>query len=285
MLNQWISGLVAGACSTSVCHPFDLIKAQLQIDTCSNGHFVNEGAKIRSAISSLVASESKSPRWRNLYRGFRANLVANTITWASYFAIYTRTKEAAGNFLLFVTGDRLNGGGIFVAATSAGFLTCLISNPLWSVKTRVFLQPEKFSDGFVRPHLQVVKTEGPRALYRGLLPGILATSHGGLQFVAYELLKNAFPLSTSDGGISIWKPIFFSAISKVFASVATYPTQVLRTRLQLSGALSFTEAVKSLLRKEGVYGLFKGIIPNTLKLLPSTCITFTVYEVLNHAFA
>ena len=41
----------------------------------------------------------------------------------------------------------------------------------------------------------LVKTyrfEGIRGLYKGFLPGVLGVSHGALQFMAYEEMKNSF---------------------------------------------------------------------------------------------
>lgn len=34
-------------------------------------------------------------------------------------------------------------------------------------------------------------------------------------------------------------------------------------------------------RNEGVGGLYKGLVPNTLRVLPSSAITFMVYEAVN----
>jgi hypothetical protein len=38
----------------------------------------------------------------------------------------------------------------------------------------------------------IIRDEGWTALYRGLLPGILLTSNGAIQFVVYEWMKKRF---------------------------------------------------------------------------------------------
>lgn len=80
-------------------------------------------------------------------------------------------------------------------------------------------------------------TEGIRAFYSGLSPALLGLTHVAVQFPAYEYLKTRF---TGQGmgeapvsGKSEWPGILSaSIISKIMASSATYPHEVIRTRLQ-----------------------------------------------------
>jgi len=74
------------------------------------------------------------------------------------------------------------------------------------------------------------------------------------------------------------------AASKLAASLVTYPQQVIRSRLQQRNsryALKYRTAwntFKVTLRREGVPGLYKGLVPNVLRVMPSSAITFVVYE-------
>jgi solute carrier family 25 (mitochondrial folate transporter), member 32 len=38
----------------------------------------------------------------------------------------------------------------------------------------------------------IYKQEGVRGLYRGFIPGMFGVSHGALQFMTYEEMKNAY---------------------------------------------------------------------------------------------
>ncbi len=120
--------------------------------------------------------------------------------------------------------------------------------------------------------------------YRGLLPSLLSVSHGAVQFMLYEEFKIARrhrlkdrsqPLHTVD-------IIFLSSLSKLMASSATYPLQVIRSRLQNFGASSFYAGLFSVVaqtwRREGIPGFYKGLVPNLARVVPSTCMTFVVYE-------
>lgn len=73
-----------------------------------------------------------------------------------------------------------------------------------------------------------------------------------------------------------------SSLSKVFAGSVTYPYQVVRSRLQTYEAhllyRGTTDAVVKIWRKEGLRGFYKGLGPNLFRVLPSTWVTFLVYE-------
>ncbi len=75
-----------------------------------------------------------------------------------------------------------------------------------------------------------------------------------------------------------------AAISKIVATVATYPTQVFRARLQVrpehgwQSYGGFLDVVKRVWKEEGLLGYYKGLGPNLVRVLPSTMVTFGVYE-------
>ncbi|KAG0202053.1 hypothetical protein BGX28_005303 [Mortierella sp. GBA30] len=80
-----------------------------------------------------------------------------------------------------------------------------------------------------------------------------------------------------------------AASSKVTATVATYPYQVLRSRLQMmssgqNGEPAYTgvmDCIRRIKRAEGILGFYKGVAPNVIRVLPGTCITFLVYETVS----
>ena len=83
------------------------------------------------------------------------------------------------------------------------------------------------------------------------------------------------------------KPVEYlvmASASKIFASVCTYPYQVVKARMQTESRLlkenydSVSDTIKSVIRKEGMRGFYKGMGINIVRVLPGTCITFGVYE-------
>ena len=129
---------------------------------------------------------------------------------------------------------------------------------------------------------QIYQAEGLRGFYRGLLPSLFGVSHGALQFMAYEMLKTHRRTTRVEGVLNTTDYLVLSGLAKALAGSATYPYQVIRTRLQMYNADSTYNGVRDVVtqvwRKEGLAGFYKGLGPNLVRVMPSTWVTFLVYE-------
>ncbi len=130
----------------------------------------------------------------------------------------------------------------------------------------------------------IFRSEGVLGFYRGLVPSIIGVSHGALQFMAYEQLKiyRAMSIPGGEKDLSALDFLLLSGVAKVFAGSTTYPYQVIRTRLQMYDAKETyrgaSDVVTKVWKKEGLAGFYKGLGPNLLRVLPSTWVTFLIYE-------
>ena len=185
----------------------------------------------------------------------------------------------------------------------------LMTNPIWVVKTRMCLQvsspqiPCKTSAaqtqyrGLFHGLASIWKQEGILGLYSGIVPALWSTIHGSIQFVIYEDLKRRrvdhagyapeAQLPTADY-------FAIAATSKTCATTVTYPLQVLRSRLQdhtrVTGSSERQQAngmlklARQLWQQEGIRPFYRGMLPNIIRVMPSTCITFVTYEHLHRLF-
>lgn len=102
--------------------------------------------------------------------------------------------------------------------------------------------------------------------------------------MAYEKLK-IYRSRSEPGGprkLGSFDFLFLSGISKIFAGGVTYPYQVVRARLQMYDAQATYKGARDVVvqvwKQEGWGGFYKGLGPNLLRVMPSTWVTFLVYE-------
>ena len=70
-------------------------------------------------------------------------------------------------------------------------------------------------------------------------------------------------------------------VSKLIATLITYPCQNLRARKQagdLAIAANSPTTLNNILQKEGFCGLYRGLVPTLIHVTPNVCIVFLAYE-------
>jgi solute carrier family 25 folate transporter 32 len=73
------------------------------------------------------------------------------------------------------------------------------------------------------------------------------------------------------------------------ASLATYPHEVIRTRLQNQTRKPYKykgilHAIKIMSKEEGLSGFYKGLTTNLLRTVPSSAMTILTYELIVRKF-
>lgn len=199
------------------------------------------------------------------------NMVGNSTSWGMYFLWYGMAKDliATTRGLHGKEREKLSSSDYFFAAGASGVLTACVTNPIWVIKTRMLSTARNTPGAYtstVQGVLSLWRTEGLRGFYRGLTPSIIGVSHGSVQFMAYESLKNHWALSRAGGkeGLTNWDVFLLSATSKMFAGSITYPYQVVRARLQTYDAQTkykgVVDVVKQVAKYEGWSGFYKGYV-------------------------
>ncbi|KAI1894113.1 hypothetical protein AGOR_G00112480 [Albula goreensis] len=273
-----VAGLSGGVVSTMVLHPLDLVKIRFA---------VSDGLELRPKYQGMLhcmKSVWQLEGIRGLYQGVTPNIWGAGASWGLYFFFYNAIKA----YNQEGRQSELSATEHLVSAAQAGAMTLCITNPIWVTKTRLVLQynadpSQKQYRGMLDALVKIYRQEGIPGLYRGFVPGLFGTSHGALQFMAYEELKrdyNKYRNKSSDAQLNPLEYITMAALSKIFAVASTYPYQVVRARLQdqhnkYNGAV---DVIKRTWRNEGVFGFYKGMVPNLIRVTPACCITFVVYE-------
>ncbi|XAR72322.1 hypothetical protein NMG60_11018920 [Bertholletia excelsa] len=284
------AGAAAGAIAATFVCPLDVIKTRLQVRGSPEAFPSGQrGSVIVTSLQNIIRTEG----FKGMYRGLSPTLLALLPNWAVYFSVYSHLKDLLHSH--GDNGDQLSFGANMIAASGAGAATAIATNPLWVVKTR--LQTQGMRPGVV-PYTgifsalrRIAHEEGIRGMYSGLLPSLAGISHVAIQFPTYERMKSYLARrdNTTTSKLSPGKVAIASAVSKVVASVMTYPHEVVRSRLQEQGQLRNSEVlytggidcIKKVFQKEGLPGFYRGCATNLLRTTPSAIITFTSYEMIH----
>ncbi|XP_023558111.1 mitochondrial folate transporter/carrier, partial [Octodon degus] len=284
-----VAGVSGGVLSNLALHPLDLVKIRFA---------VSDGLELRpkyKGILHCLATIWKLDGLRGLYQGVTPNVWGAGLSWGLYFLFYNAIKS----YKTEGRGERLEATEYLISAAEAGKAACepchlpnltsiyIVFNTRHQVCLSNYVSDHRQYKGMFNTLVKIYKCEGVRGLYKGFVPGLFGTSHGALQFMAYELLKlkyNQHLERLPEAQLSTAEYISVAALSKIFAVAATYPYQVVRARLQ-DQHMSYSgvgDVITRTWRKEGISGFYKGIAPNLIRVTPACCITFVVYENVSH---
>uniref|UniRef100_A0A1I8FZI2 Solute carrier family 25 member 32 n=2 Tax=Macrostomum lignano TaxID=282301 RepID=A0A1I8FZI2_9PLAT len=283
------AGVAGGLLSTLALHPLDLVKIRFQVDEGVGASGRPSSRPVYRGLMHALSSIYRTQGLTGLYAGVVPNLWGAGASWGLYFLFYEAAKVQLQG------GDRtarLPAGHLMGAAAASGAVTLMFTNPIWVCKTRLCLQYGLGSGTSVAAHryrgmlhalYSIARLEGLPGLYKGYLPGLFGVSHGAIQFLVYEKMKNQYTSAyqlAANAKLPTLVYLGCAALSKIVAAATTYPYQVVRSRLQEQhresrGAL---RVCRDLLAVEGWRGFYKGLLPTLLRVTPACCITFVVYE-------
>ncbi|RZF46190.1 hypothetical protein LSTR_LSTR011544 [Laodelphax striatellus] len=164
-------------------------------------------------------------------------------------------------------------------ATNKCFLFCngLMDHICPCIPTKSSSHFNGTMDAFVK----IARNEGVLSLWSGLSPTlVLAVPATVLYFVSYEQLRTrildryrAYGNGTSVAARlnqPLWVPLVSGCFARIIAATTVSPIELVRTKMQ-SKRLTYTEmciALQSLMKTEGLRGLWKGVGPTLLRDVP-----------------
>ncbi|CAI9297613.1 unnamed protein product [Lactuca saligna] len=139
--------------------------------------------------------------------------------------------------------------------------------------------------------LRIANEEGFRAFWKGNLVTIAhRLPYTAVNFYAYEqfkkLLKSIPSIGNNSESAAADACVHFvgGGMSGITAAMATYPLDLVRTRLAAQRSTVYYHgighALRTIIRDEGFVGLYKGLGATLLGVGPSIAISFSVYEML-----
>eukprot|EP00571_Detonula_confervacea_P016625 CAMPEP_0172309186 /NCGR_PEP_ID=MMETSP1058-20130122/9552_1 /TAXON_ID=83371 /ORGANISM="Detonula confervacea, Strain CCMP 353" /LENGTH=269 /DNA_ID=CAMNT_0013021765 /DNA_START=359 /DNA_END=1168 /DNA_ORIENTATION=+ len=188
------------------------------------------------------------------------------------------------------------------AGAVAGTTACVACYPLDLVRTRLTTQLDgkETYRGITDAFAKIAKNEGSMGLYSGLGPTLMvAVPNFSISWVVYGSLKEYMiedelfynlrkvDVDTGEHKLGHILTLCCGAASGILSTLVTFPFDTVRRRMQIQGQhfapeerLTGVQMIRSLLKKDGVKGFYRGLRPEVLKVVPMVGTMFTVYEML-----
>ncbi|KAL8938686.1 MAG: hypothetical protein Q9211_003088 [Gyalolechia sp. 1 TL-2023] len=299
-LGYFLAGGIAGVVSRTATAPLDRLKVYLIAQTNVKDEAIKaakSGAPVQAAKhASRPMIEASKTLWRmggirSLFAGNGLNVIKVMPESAIKFGSYEGSKRLLANLEGHNDPKALKPWTQFLAAGLGGMISQFVKFRMQCETVEGGLHGNKLISDTAR---KLWKKNGIRSFYRGLPMGLLGMfPYSAIDLTTFEYTKR-FVVSynakkrhcheddASPGNFAI---ACMGAFSGAFGASVVYPLNLLRTRLQSQGTAThpptytgIMDVTVKTIRGEGFRGLFKGITPNLLKVVPAVSITYVVYD-------
>ncbi|KAL6891337.1 mitochondrial carrier domain-containing protein [Trichoderma longibrachiatum] len=282
-----LAGAGGGILSMVLTYPLITLSTRAQVES------KKAESNLTEAIQKIIAREGFS----GLYSGINSALFGISVTNFIYYywyewtrAFFEKAATRAGR-----ASKKLTTVEAMIAGAIAGSATVIITNPIWVVNTRVTTRRQEpdleaaGGDGGRRGKgpttlgtlMSLLKKEGPRALFAGVVPALVLVINPILQYTLFEQMKNAVERKRK---MTPTIAFVLGALGKLFATSVTYPYITVKSQMHVAAhnekKEGMSQALRRVIRDEGYAGLYKGIGPKVTQSVLTAAFLFAFKDVL-----
>ncbi|XP_019438533.1 PREDICTED: probable mitochondrial adenine nucleotide transporter BTL3 [Lupinus angustifolius] len=184
-------------------------------------------------------------------------------------------------------------GGSAVNTTKhlwAGAIAAMVSRtcvaPLERLKLEYIVRGEK------RNILELIKTiaitQGLRGFWKGNLVNVLRTApFKAVNFYAYDTYRKQLLRFSGNEETTNFERFIAGAAAGITATSICLPLDTIRTKLVAPGGEALggvIGAFQYMVRTEGIFSLYKGLVPSIISMAPSGAVFYGVYDILKSAY-
>jgi solute carrier family 25 protein 43 len=165
-----------------------------------------------------------------------------------------------------------------------------ITSPLDVVKILAQVGTKETKQGFLRSFVNIYQREGIRAFWKGNgIACVRLFPYNAVQFATFNQLKLWF--SDQQGRMSEFRALVAGSLAGIAATVTTYPTDMVKTRLTVAHAdkrkskyNGMIDCFRVVYREEGILAFYKGMSTSIIGVIPFAGGTFMAYEFLDRVW-
>jgi len=184
-----LSGGLAGGVANTICYPFDYARTRLASD-------VKKGQGQFKGIGDCIMTTVRNQGITGLYTGWSVTVAGAFVYRAGQLGCFKQIQDMNP-----YKKDKGAMGAIssFVAVTAARTVVMPFNYPFDTVRRRMMLQSEKpiaerLYKGSFHCASEVLKKEGLKGMYKGMVPEIFRGVGGSFVIVIYDRIKLIFDL-------------------------------------------------------------------------------------------
>lgn len=269
---QLLCGGLAGVLSRTMVAPIDRVKILLQTQAVAAGMSADKYGGVGGTIRTVIQEEGVRMLWRgNAPNCIRILPYAALQFWSyDYYKGMILKKRELGIFQRFQAG------------VMAGITAASLTYPLDLIRIRLATNRDPAVAGFVSQGKSIVREGGTVfALFRGFIPTLTSLAPFiAVNFTVFDTIKTNFmPEKVDSELVRALYTLGFGASSAIIAQSVCYPLDTVRRRMQVKGSqyTSMANAYTTIIQKEGFMGMYRGILPNTIKIVPNNALRWMFY--------
>ncbi|KKY26484.1 putative mitochondrial deoxynucleotide carrier [Phaeomoniella chlamydospora] len=284
-----LAGGIAGLISRFCVAPLDVIKIRLQLQA----HSLSDPLSYRgitgpvykgtwNTLKSIFKEEGITGLWKGNVPAELLYLCYGGIQFTAYRAI-SQAQEQLPNRFPSTAESFISGAGAGAAATA-------VTYPLDLLRTRFAAQgKERVYTSLLHSIRDISRHEGFGGFFQGLPAAVgQIVPYMGLFFAAYETFRPPMhnlnlPFGSGDAVAGV--------MASTLAKTGVFPLDLVRKRLQVQGPTrsryvhrnipeyrGVLRTIKVIFAKEGIRGLYRGLVVSLMKAAPTSAITMWTYE-------
>ncbi|XP_049544030.1 solute carrier family 25 member 35-like [Anopheles darlingi] len=304
---DFLLGGCAATCAGFFSNPFDVIKTRQQL----HGELLSRTVVATGtgpASDGNGGQQTRNP-YRSVFKSFRTILKSEGVLGLQKGLVsalafqFTMNSVRLGIYQTAENYDWTRGdskaGTVFYSILWGGFsgvIGSTIACPLYMIKTQIQARSHgKYAVGYQHRHTStldaltgIYRTQGVRGLWRGYNGIATRTAIGSsAQLGTFSTFKDFFVQFEFFRESVAFTAFAASMISGFFTCVFMSPFDVIATRLFNQGVdangkgllyRSVVDCFSKTLRAEGLYGLYKGFVPNYWRIAPHTILNLTFWD-------
>lgn len=259
---------IGGMISRTATAPLERLKVLYQNKTNINVSYIDY-------IPKLIKKEG----YLSFFNGNGINCIRVVPESAIRYSVFDHSKK------YFEEKGLEKNTNYFLSGSISGITASCTVYPLETVRTKITAQSNKnMYDNYLDCIKKSYYRNGIQGFYKGnVLYTLGMIPYQGTNFLTYEYLKNNY----ENTHLNL---LLFGSIAGFTSISCSYPFEIIKRRMQLSGELgnptykNTLHCLKHMYSQNGIRAFYAGLLPQYIKLIPANCIFFYTIEVFKSAY-